>query len=167
MLEALGAALQNAAAKGVKAAPDVDSAAPYTGVFRNRQIDAAVQLFHAIGIERHDREGRLRSFLRNYAFFDAPHAAFVFLPQGGGLREAADCGKFIQTFMLALAAAGIGSCPQGSLSDYPAIVRDTLGLREDGRLLLGISFGYADENDNTARVRPKRATVDDIAQFHG
>ena len=31
---------------------------PYEGVHRDRQIEIAVQLFQAMGIERHDKEGR-------------------------------------------------------------------------------------------------------------
>jgi nitroreductase len=165
-LEALRSALIEAARSGCLPAPDVEQAAPYAGVYRDRQIDSAVRLFKAQGVERHDRAGRQASFLRNYAFFDAPHAAFLFIPAGGGLREAADCGKFAQTLMLAFAAAGIGCCPQGSLSDYPTIVREALHLRETGRLLMGISFGYADQNDVTTTVRPERMSVKDFAQFH-
>src|SRR3546814_5043447 len=100
--------------------------------------------------------------LRNFDFFGAPHAAFLFIPAGGGLREAADCSKFAQTFMLALAAAGLGSCPQGALSSYPAAVRQALRLgSEAGKLLLGISFGYPDDDDPTARVRPPRCPAQD------
>ena len=33
---------------------------PYQGVHRQRQIEIAVQLFQAMGIERHDKEGRQR-----------------------------------------------------------------------------------------------------------
>jgi nitroreductase len=144
----------------------VEHAQPYRGVYRDRQIDAAIRLFAAQGVERHDKAARMRSFLRNYAFFGAPHAAFLFIPPDGGLREAADCGKFAQTFMLALAAAGVGSCPQGSLSDYPQIVRATLGLEEEGKLLMGISFGYADPADPTSEVRPARRPIEDLVQFH-
>src|SRR3546814_17149716 len=101
--------------------------------------------------------------LRNFDFFGAPHAAFLFIPAGGGLREAADCSKFAQTFMLALAAAGLGSCPQGALSSYPAAVRQALRLgSEAGKLLLGISFGYPDDDDPTARVRPPRCPAQDV-----
>jgi nitroreductase len=160
-------ALIAAASAGVAREVEVEHAAPYRGKYRDRQIDAAVRLFAAQGVERHDKAARMASFLRNYQFFDAPHAAFLFIPRDGGLREAADCGKFAQTFMLALAAAGVGSCPQGSLSDYPAIVREVLGLEEDGRLLVGISFGYADDDDPTTAVRPERSSVAEIASFHG
>lgn len=166
-LARLRLALTEAARSGSPRAPEVEHAAPYLGEYRDRQVDAAVRLFAAQGVERHDKQARLASFLRNYEFFDAPHAAFLFIPPNGGLREAADCGKFAQTFMLALAAAGIGSCPQGSLGDYPSIVRDALALNEVGRLLFGISFGYADEDDPTAAVRPDRSAVTEIAHFHG
>lgn len=165
-LARLGAALITAAEAAMPRRPEVEHAQPYRGVYRERQIDAAVRLFAAQGVERHDKEARARSFLRNYAFFGAPHAAFLFIPGDGGLREAADCGKFAQTFMLALAAAGVGSCPQGSLSDYPDIVREALNLEEDGRLLMGISFGYADESDPSAEVRPERRSVEQLAIFH-
>jgi hypothetical protein len=89
------------------------------------------------------------------------------VPRGSGPRETADCGKFIQTFMLALSAAGIGSCPQGSLSRYPRIVREILDIEEPGLLLLGISFGYADEEHPSASVRPPRAPLESFCSFHG
>ncbi|RYY27417.1 MAG: nitroreductase [Sphingomonadales bacterium] len=159
-------ALIDVAKAGTPTSPEVEHAQPYREQYRDRQIDAAVRLFAAQGVGRHDRDARMASFLRNYAFFDAPHAAFLYIPADGGLREAADCGKFAQTFMLALTAAGIGSCPQGALSHYPDIVRNVLGLEESGRLLVGISFGYADEADPTSAVRPERCAVEDLAEFH-
>ncbi|RYG89570.1 MAG: nitroreductase [Alphaproteobacteria bacterium] len=165
-LDRLRHAFIDAARSRAARAPEVEHAQPYRGAYRDRQIDAAVRLFAAQGVERHDKQGRIASFLRNYDCFGAPHAAFLFMRGDGGPREAADCGKFAQTFMLALAAAGIGSCPQGSLSDYPAIVRETLGLQEEGRLLMGISFGYPDENDPSAAVRPARMPLEDLVQFH-
>lgn len=166
-LERLRAALVEAVRAGTRPDHDVDPAGRYEGPFRERQIDAAVRLLQVQGVERHDHTGRAASMLRNFAFFDAPHAAFLFIPPDGGLREAADCSKFAQTFMLALAAAGLGSCPQGALSGYPTVIRKTLGLGEEsGKLLLGISFGHPDEDDPTANVRPPRRPVREIARFH-
>src|SRR3546814_8525545 len=103
--------------------------------------------------------------LHNFALFGAPHAAFLFMPADGGLREAADCSKFAQTFMLALAAAGLGSCPQASLSGYPSIIRSALRLEgEPGKLLLGMSFGYPDDDDPTALARPPRCPTHDVVR---
>lgn len=165
-LDRLRIALQAAAQAGVPREPDVEYGMAYTGIFRERQIDAAVRLFAAQGVARHDRDARTASALRNYRFFDAPHAAFLFMPADGGLREAADCAMFAQTFMLALTAAGVGSCAQGSLSDYPMVVRRTVPFEEPGRLLLGISFGHADPDDPAAQVDTARRDPADVATCH-
>ena len=167
VLARLAGALTRAAASGENVKRDIDYSTRYEGEMRERQVDAAVRLFSAEAVDRNDRKAREKSFLRNFNFFGAPHAALIFIPPGGGLREAADCGKFVQTFMLALGAAGIGSCAQGSLSRHPEIVREILKLDEPGRLLLGISFGYPDEGHPTSEVRPPREPLDRFASFHG
>ncbi|GJF22624.1 hypothetical protein SHO565_31880 [Streptomyces sp. HO565] len=55
---------------------------------------------------------------------------------------------------------GVASCPQGLLSFYADTVRDRLGVGE-GKLLVGISFGYADENAPVIRVATGRAALED------
>ena len=44
----------------------------YEGVHRQNQIDVAVQLFEAMGIERNDKEKRMDWMLRGFRQFDAP-----------------------------------------------------------------------------------------------
>ena len=46
------------------------------------------------------------------------------------------------------------SCPQGLLSFYADTVRAELGITE-GKLLVGISFGYADQTAPVNRVRDR------------
>lgn len=161
-LDRLRQALIKAASSGLAADYDLEPAAPYTGDLRARQIEAAVKLYGALGIERHDSAGRAAAALDNFNFFGAPHAAFIFMPRGAGLREASDCGQFIQAFLLALTAAGIASCAQGTLSSYGGIVRSQLGLADEQRLLLGISFGLADDEHPSATVKTSRRALDDI-----
>ncbi|TNF32566.1 MAG: nitroreductase [Gammaproteobacteria bacterium] len=138
----------------------------YPGVYRDRQYAAARTLYEAMGISREDKAGRAVAFNRNYTFFDAPHVAFLFLPEPFGLREAADLGMYAQNLMLALTAHGIGSCPQTALSFYPDIVRAELGIPAEQRLLFGISFGYADESHASSAARTARAALTDIVTFH-
>ena len=69
----------------------------YHGVYKDRQYGAAQALYAAAGIAREDKATRNEQFMRNFTFFDAPHVAFLFLPEPFGLREAADLGMFAQT----------------------------------------------------------------------
>ena len=137
----------------------------YEGVYRERQFDSAQALYNALGIPREDKAGRGTAFMRNFRFFDAPHVAFVFLPEPFGVREAADVGMYAQTLMLAMNAAGIACCPQTSLSFHCDIVREELVLPEHYKLLFGISFGYEDKEHPGNKARPARAALADAVQF--
>lgn len=166
-LRALGRDMVAAARAGIPPDPDFTSDRRFEGVYRSRQIDAAVALYGAMGIERHDREGRDRAYLRNLDFFGAPHAVMIFMPGTFEEREAVDLGIYSQTLMLAMTARGIASCAQGALSLYPGIARRHLGLGPDHRLLLGISFGYEDPGIDANRARTSRAELADAVAFHG
>jgi nitroreductase len=47
----------------------------FLGVYREKQVACAVELYGKMGIERDDRVGRMNASLRNFQFFDAPHVA--------------------------------------------------------------------------------------------
>ena len=154
-------ALHEAARTGEKMTPDFPLTGAYPGEYRTRQVDAAKALFAATGVARDDVAARTESFLRNFRFFDAPHAVFLFLPAWAGMREAADCGMFAQSLMLALTANGLASCAQGALSHHAAIVHRELGVDPELKLLFGIAFGYedADHPANAARTVRERTHV--------
>lgn len=165
-LRALGKAMTEAAQQGRAPAPDVAMISRYHGEHRKRQIDAARALYGAMGITRDDHTGRANAFLRNLNAFGAPHAAFVFLPEGFDLREAADLGGYAQTLMLSMMSRGIASCAQGALSLYPDIVRAHLGLAEGPRLIMGIAFGLEDPDHPANAARTDRAPLADQVRFH-
>lgn len=135
-------------------APDLPYDGRYAGIYRERQVAAAEALYGAAGIGREDKAGRQAQFMRNYAFFGAPHVAFFFLPPGFGIREAADLGMCAQTFMLALTSMGHASCPQTALSFHPERVRAEFDIAPGAQLLFGVSFGRPDPAAlvNDARV---------------
>ncbi len=140
---------------------------PYTGVYKQRRIGAAVALFEATGVGRHDAEARGRSMMRNFELFDAPHAAFFFLPRAFHLHGAADVGMYVQTLMLALTAHGLGSCAQGALGQQASFVKRELGVDPELMLLFGLSFGHPDEEHPSAAARTERAALEDGVVFHG
>lgn len=159
----LAAALQQAAAAN-RMSMDFPYDGKYAGVYKERQFGAAACVYDAQGIAREERERRQQSFARNFSFFDAPHVAFLCMPDWCGVREAADVGMYAQTLMLALSAAGIGSCPQTALGMFADEVRVALELPADQKVLFGISFGYADDSP-VNQARTARATLDDCVRF--
>lgn len=165
-LQQLKQRLQAAAIDPTQHRPDLPYDGKYAGVYQERQFDAAARLYGAMGIARDDKTGRAASFMRNFACFDAPHVAFIYLPEGFGTREAADCGMYAQTLMLALTAHGLASCPQTALSFQPHILRELLGVPEGQQLLFGISFGYEDPAAAANRCRVGRAALSDSVRFH-
>jgi nitroreductase len=145
---------------------DFPYAGTYYGVYKERQYGAAQALYHAVGISREDKVARNVQFMRNFTFFDAPHVAFLFLPEPFGLREAADLGMYAQTLMLALTAHGLGSCPQTALSFQADYVREQLGLDAGNKLLFGLSFGYPDWDAPVNACWTDRAMGTDAVIFH-
>lgn len=138
----------------------------YDGIYKDRQYDAANQMYNAVGVAREEKQKRMEVFMRNYFFFGAPHCAFLFLPEPFGLREAADVGMYAQSLMLGLTAFGIGSCPQTSLGFHADAIRETLGVDNSMKLLFGISFGYEDTNDAINNARMGRAELQNSTFFH-
>lgn len=166
VLDRLREAMMAAGEQG-QSAPDIPRTVDYVGVYRQRRIAAAQALFAATGVERGDDEARHRSALRNFTMFGAPHVLFLFLPRSFGLREAADCGAYAQTFMLTLAAQGLASCAQGALSHHSPLLREVLGVSPDLQCLFGISFGHEDRDHLANQVRTGREEVREAVCFHG
>lgn len=164
--DALRQAFAVAAAEGKLPTWDFVYDFGYQGIYRDRQYAAARVLYESQSISREDKAKRAEAFNRNFTFFDAPHVAFLFLPEPFGLREAADLGMYAQNLMLSLTAHGLGSCPQTALSFYPDIVRTELGIPDTQKLVFGISFGYADETHPSCQARTERAALQEAVTFH-
>ncbi len=165
-LRRLSAALVEAGEQGQPIAPDWPADGKFDGIYRARQVDAAQQLYGAMGVERADLVGRRAAYVRNLAFFGAPHAVFIFMPHPFDTREATDIGMYAQTLMLAMTARGIATCAQGALGLYPGIVREALGLPDSQRLLFGVSFGYEDPGNKANAARVGRAATGEAVRFH-
>jgi nitroreductase len=138
----------------------------YEGLYKERQHGAARVLYDAAGVERSDKEGRLVQFMKNFDFFGAPHAAFVFMHESFGLREACDVGMYAQTLMLSMTAYGLASCPQTALSFDADGVRETLGIDAAQKLIFGISFGYPKEGADVNNAITNRCPLEEAVTFY-
>ncbi|MFF9490131.1 nitroreductase [Streptomyces sp. NPDC014676] len=138
----------------------------YTQVHQERRAAFGAQLYGALGIGPEDHEARAAYDAESLRFYGAPHAAFLFVTGDGGARLAADVGAYMQTLLLAMTAYGVASCPQGLLSFYADTIRSELGV-DEGKLLVGISFGYADETAPVNHLATERAALEAVTTFHG
>lgn len=95
---------------------------------------------------------------KNFEFFGAPTAIFVFVHSG--LREFSvlDAGIFVQTLMLSAHAHGLGSCAQGALATWARPVRQAFEIPKHYKLICGVSLGYASEH-TVNHYNPGRADV--------
>jgi nitroreductase len=157
----------HAAAAAEQQAPDFPCPDRYDNIYLRRQKDAAIALYSALGLHREHRAAKHQTWLRNFTGYDAPHIAFVFMPDWCGMREAVDIGIYAQTLMLGLAAFGIGSCAETCLGFSADIVRAELQMPDSCKLLFGIAFGYADTAHPANRCRTTRAPVAKAVQFIG
>lgn len=140
--------------------------ASYTGVFGERRYQQGATYYQSIGVARDDKEGRVQGYLKNLRFFNAPHAAFLFMPSvGDNVRVAGDVGMYAQTFLLSLTARGYAGIPQTLLGFYADTIREYLDVPADFKLLFGISFGYEDVS-NASTVKMNRAPTEQTAFFY-
>jgi D-arabinose 1-dehydrogenase-like Zn-dependent alcohol dehydrogenase len=70
-------------------------------------------------------EARHLAVLRNWEFSRASVAGIVCMHRDLGYVDAVGVAMFLQTFLLALAARGLGSCVQVSVAGYPDVCANT------------------------------------------
>lgn len=141
--------------------PDFNAGVGYQGVHRDRQYGAAASLYGAMGVERHDKEGRQKAMVRNWQFFGAPHAAIFTMDKYLDTMGAVDVGIYAETLNLLLFEQGIYSCFQGALGQYPDPIKKMFDLPEERGVLFGMSFGYPDPDvpaNNSRTVRENLST---------
>lgn len=158
-------ALVDAVTSGKPPTPDFEWNVSYQGVHRERQFGSANVLYGAMGIERQDKQRRQLAMLRNWQFFDAPHAAFFTMEKYLKLTGAVDLGIYAQTLALLLAERGIACCMQGALGMFPDPARRMFDLPDEVGILFGMSFGYADDAAPVNQARTDRVPLDSAVRF--
>lgn len=143
--------------------PDGDFRAPlkYPPELQERRVATGKGLYGTLGIARHDLEARDAQMGRNFVFFDAPVAMFVFVHRKLGVYSVLDAGIFLQSLMLAATDRGLGTCAQGALALWRSPVEKRFRIPADYRLLCGLSLGWpADAPVN--RFRPERRALEEL-----
>jgi nitroreductase len=138
---------------------------PLPPAFAHLRSEAGAIVYPAMGINREDKEGRRIATLRNWEFFHAPIGGVVSVHQDWDYVDSLSVGMFLQTFVLALTARGIGTCVQVSIAGYPEICREHLDIPDDYRILCGIAIGYPDPDFPANNLRMPRNPLGDNVTF--
>jgi nitroreductase len=145
------------------ALPDGDFRVPekYPADLQPARVATGRGLYQTLGIARHDLAARDAQMRRNFEFFGAPTAIFVFVH--GGLREYAvlDAGVLLQNLMLSAHVRGLGTCAQGALAIWAGPVRAEFEVPAEYKLICGLSIGYPSGHPVNA-FRPGRADLDEV-----
>jgi nitroreductase len=139
----------------------------FYGVYKDRQNAQSAAYYQALDVAREAFDERRSTMLRNLEFFGAPHACLLFMPDFyGGVRIAGDVGMYGQTFLLSLAAHGLGGVPQTLLGFFADTAREVLGIDPSMKMLFGVSFGYPDMDSPASHYRIDKAPVEETVTFH-
>jgi nitroreductase len=155
-------------AKAASGAPDDgDFAFPreYRGAYLERRRESGFQLYNTLGIPRGDKMAYAKQALENYNFFGAPHVAVIHTDEALGIYGAIDGGAYVNNFMLAAQALGLGSIAQAALARHSGLIRRHFKLGDDRRVVCGISFGFPDSDHKINSYRTSRASLADTVTF--
>jgi len=146
-------------------APEFDWLPRYQDKHRDRQFGSANALYSAMGIKREDKQARQMAMAKNWQFFGAPHVAFFCMEKYLGIMGAVDLGIYAQTLSLLLEEAGISSCMQGALGQFPKPVKEMLTIPDSMGILFGMSIGYAKPDGEANDARTDRVDLSESVSF--
>jgi hypothetical protein len=145
--------------------PDVPFPTDYPEPYGTHRRACGRALYEAMGVARDDAAGRQAAWLRNFVAFDAPHVAIVGFDSRFDLYAALDVGCWLQTVLLLAREEGVSACAQASLSLYPKVSREILGIPEQVKILFGIALGYEDPSAPANSCRTARDPVESNVTF--
>ena len=139
----------------------------YPPPYKERRIACGAALYQALGVARDDKAGRYDAWLRNYAFFGAPHLAIVACDRRLGPYAYVDVGVWLGYLLTAAELLGIATCPMASVAAYPDRLRAHLPIAQTDVILFGVALGYADDDDAANRCRTGREPIASNVTFVG
>ena len=141
---------------------------PFEGVYRQRQVDLAIQLFRLMEISREDKEKRAQWLERGFRFFDAPAAIVLSIDTSlGGELALLDIGAICQSICLTALQYGLGTCIEDQGILFPEVIRNLTEIPESKRIVIGIAIGYPDWDFPANKVESKREPVENVTTWYG
>ena len=152
---------------GAAPSPDITMES-YEGIYKQRQVALAIELFKLMGIAREDTVKRSEWMQRGFRFFDAPAAIIISVDKSvNGLLWMFDLGAVSQTICLAALKYGLGTCIEAQGVTFPEVIRRHAGISESKKIIMSIALGYPDESFPANTLNSAREPIENNTTWHG
>jgi nitroreductase len=152
--------------KGVPPRPDIEMPITFPDVHKARYMGLGRALLTFMGIERDDKEARIRHYLNMYKFFGAPAVVYFVIDSRLNIPYAClDVGSIGTTLCYAAVQEGLGTIYLAAAMHFPDIVRRVLSIPEDKKVVIGIALGYPHPDAPASLFRSDREPVETIMRF--
>ncbi len=152
---------------GAEPNPDVPFI-PYEGVYRQRQVDLAIQIFKLMDIAREDKAKRAIWMQRGFRFFDAPAAIILSMDRSvDKLLSHLDIGAFVQTICLTALNYDLGTCIEDQGTMFPEILREFTPIPKSNAILISIAIGYPDWDFPANKLETNREPLENLVTWCG
>ncbi len=137
-------------------------------VYRERQVDLAIELFRLMGIAREDKEKRAQWTGRGFNYFNAPAAIILLADECLPLqRVLLDIGALMQTICLTALAYDLGTCIEGQGVMFQDVLRKFGGIPENKQIVTSIAIGYPNWSFPANEIETPRENLENISLWRG
>jgi nitroreductase len=98
-------------------------------------------------------------------FYGAPTAIILTIDQVFSSARLTDIGVLVGYLVLSAHALGLGTCPIGLITAFDDDIKETLSIREDKEVVIGVAVGYPDTEAPINRSRSDRVSLEDLVRW--
>ena len=168
ILDELKKAVQEKFLAGEEPRYDLGPIARLTGIYRERQVALAKDLFQLMNITREDKGKRIEWNSKMLRFFDAPNAIIISVDEEiNNSLSILSIGAVTQTTILAATDFGLGTCIELDPTSYPDVIRQITGIPESQKVAMGIAIGYPDWDFPANKLQTSREPLENIVTWLG
>ncbi len=146
-------------ADAVKADPELARPTEWTDAAKARMKGLRPDMLRDCG-DAADQFGVL-----NQQMFGAPAVVFICMDKRLSPWSIFDIGAYSQSLMLSAISNGLGTIPAVNLVNYPKVLRKELKLPDNLQIIIGIAFGYVDDNNAINNFRSARSPIEENVTF--
>ena len=140
----------------------------YKGIYKQRQVELAKQLFSLMDIRIEDEEKYANWVERAFRFFDAPVAIIV--SQEKSVEQFMthfDLGAIVSVICLTALNYGLSTCIESAGIMFPEVVRKLTPIPDSQYIVMGIAIGYPDWDFPANKIETNREPLENFVTWCG